>query len=263
VLLNEADGYRTLEEMDSVSAPLRAHPGAIFLHQGESYLVTQFDEQMNSAIVTPVEADYYTRPREVSEVSIIRSLAHRQMGPVTAYLGQLRVTSQVIGYQMVRQYSEDVVGEERLDMAPQRFETVSLWWNVPPEVRQEVLNLGQDFLGGLHALEHAAIGILPLFAMCDRWDIGGLSTASHPDTGQAEVFIYDGFPGGVGIAEKGFSLLPDLWKATATVLRECPCSDGCPSCVVSPKCGSGNEPLDKRAAATVLQSLRTLSGHMR
>ena len=112
----------------------------------------------------------------------------------------------------------------------------------------ELAQRGLDFLGGIHAVEHAAIGILPLFAMCDRWDIGGLSTPRHPDTDAPQIFIYDGFPGGVGIAEKGFELLPELWAATLDVIRGCPCEAGCPRCIQSPKCGNFNEPLDKRAA---------------
>ena len=114
---------------------------------------------------------------------------------------------------------------------------------------------GMDFLGGIHAVEHAAIGILPLFAMCDRWDIGGLSTPRHPDTDAAQIFIYDGFPGGVGIAEKGFDLLAELWRATLDVITACPCSGGCPSCVQSPKCGNLNQPLDKAAGRVILSTL--------
>jgi len=278
VLLNEADGYRVLEEMDAVSAPLRAHPGAIYLHQGETYLVTRYDAQMQSAVVRPVEVDYHTRPQEWNDLSIMRSLAHRQLGQlgqpgqtgpaegtdlVTAYLGRVRVTSRVTGYHRVQQYSEVVLEEEWLDMPAQTFETVGLWWNVPATARQEVERRGLHFMGGLHGVEHAAIGILPLFAMCDRWDIGGLSTANHPDTEQPQIFIYDAFPGGVGIAEKGFELLPELWRATLEVVRDCPCSDGCPSCIVSPKCGSGNEPLDKQAAVVILQTLLRSSEHRR
>jgi len=112
-----------------------------------------------------------------------------------------------------------------------------------------------DLAGGLHAVEHATIGLLPLFAMCDRWDIGGLSTPLHPDTDMPQVFLYDAFPGGVGIAEKGFDLLPDLWRATYEAVRDCPCRDGCPSCIQSPKCGNNNQPLDKLAALQILAEL--------
>ena len=125
----------------------------------------------------------------------------------------------------------------------------------PPEIARRVAGRGLHFHGGLHALEHAAIGILPLFAMCDRMDIGGLSTPSHPDTGRAQIFIYDAFPGGVGIAEKGFEILGELWRATLSAIEECLCEAGCPSCVQSPKCGNNNEPLDKEAAVVILRGL--------
>jgi DEAD/DEAH box helicase domain-containing protein len=155
----------------------------------------------------------------------------------------------------LQQFSDTVLAEEPLDMPAQSFNTMGLWFDVPPEIARTVQGQGLDLAGGLHAVEHAAIGILPLFAMCDRLDIGGLSTVLHPDTGRAQVFIYDAMPGGVGIAEKGFHLLQDLWQATLATICECPCQDGCPSCIQSPKCGNNNEPLDKRAAIAILQML--------
>jgi DEAD/DEAH box helicase domain-containing protein len=144
---------------------------------------------------------------------------------------------------------------EDLDLPAQTFDTVALWWEVPPDTLAQVKRHGLDVAGGLHAVEHAAIGLLPLFAMCDRWDIGGLSTPYHPDTGEAEVFIYDAFPGGVGIAEKGFELLAELWRASHEAIRDCPCEGGCPSCIQSPKCGNNNEPLDKQAAVLILAEI--------
>jgi DEAD/DEAH box helicase domain-containing protein len=254
-VLNAAAGYSTLEELSSTSAPQRVHPGAIYLHQGESYLVTEYNGEMRHAVVKPVEADYYTQPRELNDVRIVRSLKHRQTPHAAAYLGRVRVRSQVVGYRRLQQFSEAVLGEEMLDMPPVEFETVALWWDLPPDLPAQLAARGLDFLGGLHAAEHAAIGILPLFAMCDRWDIGGLSTPRHPDTDGPQIFIYDGFPGGVGIAEKGFELLPELWAAALDVIRGCPCEGGCPSCVQSPKCGNFNQPLDKSAAAFLLQRL--------
>jgi DEAD/DEAH box helicase domain-containing protein len=149
-----------------------------------------------------------------------------------------------------------VLGEEALDLPPVTFETMALWWDVAPEIAAVCSRRGLDFLGGIHAVEHAAIGILPLFAMCDRWDIGGLSTPRHPDTDTAQIFIYDGFPGGVGISEQGFRELPALWQATYEVISQCPCEGGCPSCIQSPKCGNNNEPLDKDAARLILEMLR-------
>jgi DEAD/DEAH box helicase domain-containing protein len=268
-ILNAADTYRVLEEISRSSAPLRVHPGAIYLHQGESYLVTEYNPDLRHAIVTPVAADYYTQPREINDLRIIRSTRHRQTPTTTAYLGRVRVRSQVIGYRRLQQFSPPWPGQDRLtgtfdeavledvplEMPLTEFETVALWFDLPAELPGELVRRGLDFLGGIHAVEHAAIGILPLFAMCDRWDIGGLSTPCHPDTDAAQIFIYDGFPGGVGIAEKGFELLPELWTAALDAVQGCPCADGCPSCVQSPKCGNFNEPLDKAAAVMILQWL--------
>jgi len=251
-ILNAAETFSTLEEISSSSAPFRVHPGAIYLHQGESYLVTEYNAELRHAIVRPVTADYYTQPREVNDVRIVRSIRHRVLPTTVAYLGRVRQRSQVIGFRRLQQFSEAVLGDEPLEMSVSEFDTVALWFDLPPEMPAELARRGLDFLGGIHAVEHAAIGILPLFAMCDRWDIGGLSTPRHPDTDMAQVFIYDGFPGGVGIAEKGFELLPELWAATLDVIQGCPCADGCPSCVQSPKCGNFNQPLDKRAAVAIL-----------
>jgi DEAD/DEAH box helicase domain-containing protein len=241
--------------IEASTAPARAHPGAIYLHQGETYLVTDLNLDGGFATVCPVEVDYYTQPREVNELSIIRSLRCREFKTLCAYWGPVRVTQQVIGYRKVQQFSDAVLGVEYLELPAQTFETRALWWDVPVEVGRQVSRRGWDFMGGLHAIEHAAIGILPLFALCDRWDIGGISSTNHPDTGQPQIFIYDGYPGGVGIAEQGFVLLDELWRATWKLLRECPCEDGCPSCIQSPKCGSNNEPLDKQAAIFILEVL--------
>jgi DEAD/DEAH box helicase domain-containing protein len=254
-LLDASDDYRPMEEIDSTSAHYRVHPGAIHLHQGESYLVRELDLDAGHALLEPTDANYYTQPHEINDVRIIRSLAHRQTGVTMACLGEVRVTQQVVGYRRVRQFREELLGVEELDLPAQTFDTVALWWEVPPGILRQVARRGFDVPGGLHAVEHAAIGMLPLFAMCDRWDIGGLSTARHPDTGEALVFVYDAFPGGVGIAEKGFELLPSLWRATYEMIRDCPCREGCPSCIQSPKCGNNNEPLDKQAAVLMLAEL--------
>jgi DEAD/DEAH box helicase domain-containing protein len=254
-LLDETKNYRSLEVIEASTAPARTHPGAIYLHQGETYLVTDLDLEGGFASVCPVEVDYYTQPREINEVSIIRSLRYREFKTTYAYWGAVRVTQQVIGYRKVQQSTDTVLSVEYLDLPAQNFETRALWWDVPVEIGRLMSQRGQDFMGGLHAIEHAAIGILPLFAMCDRWDIGGVSTTNHPDTGQPQIFIYDGYPGGVGIAEQGFVLLDKLWRATWKLLRECPCEDGCPSCIQSPRCGNNNEPLDKRAAIFILETL--------
>ena len=254
-ILDESNNYRTLEEIESSTAAQRVHPGAVYLHQGDSYVVSRFDSEMGLAVARPAEVDYYTEVREWSDVRIMRSLANRPIPGGFAYFGYVRTTSQVVGYRKLRHYSEEVLGDEPLDMPASTFETAALWWDLAPEIVQACARRGLDFLGGIHAAEHAAIGILPLFAMCDRWDIGGLSTPRHPDTDAPQIFIYDGFPGGVGIAEQGFRELPALWRATYDVIANCPCNGGCPSCIQSPKCGNNNEPLDKTAAQLILQML--------
>ena len=246
---------KRLEEMDEAAAFSRVHPGAIYMHQGESYMVTELNLQTAEAALQPANVDYYTQPRERSEIDIVRSIRHRQLKFCTVYWGVVRVTQQVVGYRRVRQFSEANLGDTPLDMPANTFETRGLWWDIPPAWAKQLARRGWDFLGGLHAIEHAAIGMLPLFAMCDRWDIGGLSTGMHPATRQPQIFIYDGHPGGVGISEQGFNLLTDLWEATLASIVECPCDDGCPSCIYSPKCGNNNEPLDKFAAGWILESL--------
>jgi DEAD/DEAH box helicase domain-containing protein len=254
-LLNAAANYRILEEIESASALYRVHPGAIYLHQGESFRVRELDLDVGHALLEPVQVNYYTQPREVNDVRIVRVSSRRSHGSSMAYLGQVRVTQRVIGYRRVQQFREETLSVEDLDLPPQTFDTVAVWWDVSRSILAQTARRRLDPVGGLHALEHAAIGLLPLFAMCDRWDIGGLSTPQHPDTGQAQVFIYDAFPGGVGIAEKGFDLLGELWHATYEAIRDCPCEDGCPSCIQSPKCGNNNDPLDKRAAILILAEL--------
>lgn len=254
-LLDESNNYRMLEQIEGATAMLRIHPGAVYLHQGETYLVTHLDLDTQTAHVRPVDVDYYTEPREINDVRIVRSWQVRRFPTCDAYYGQVRATQQVIGYRRVQQYSETVLENVLQDLPSQSFVTSALWFNVPAEIATKVLDAGLDFAGGLHALEHAAIGLLPLFAMCDRLDIGGLSTARHPDTEEAQIFIYDGHPGGVGISEKGFLLLEKLWAAARKTIAECPCQGGCPSCVQSPKCGNNNEPLDKAAAVAILDAL--------
>ena len=256
-VLDASNQFKMIEELSATTAPQRVHPGAIYLHQGESYLVTEYNAELRHAIVRPVNANYFTQPREINDVRIVRSVRHRELPTTIAYLGRVRVRSQVIGFRRLTQASETLLDEVPLDMPLVEYETMALWWDLPAGLPAELARRGLDFLGGIHAVEHAAIGILPLFAMCDRWDIGGLSTPRHPDTDAAQVFTYDGFPGGVGIAEKGFELLPELWAATLDVIRGCPCADGCPSCVQSPKCGNFNQPLDKQAAVHILQRLLT------
>ncbi len=248
-----------LETVESSVAFFQVHPGAIYLHQGESYIITSLDLASRTAYAMPTTVSYYTQTKEITDLRITKLARQKLQGQTTVYLGEVEVTTTVVGFKKKQQFTEEVIGEEPLDLPPQRFPAVALWFDLPPEAVARLDSEQLDFAGGLHAAEHAAIGILPLFALCDRNDIGGLSTPLHPDTGRAQIFIYDAYPGGIGIAEKGFELVGDLWSATLNAITECPCQEGCPSCIQSPKCGNNNKPLDKRAAQILLEGLLGLS----
>ena len=244
-----------LETIETSVALFQVHPGAIYLHQGESFLVTELDLAGRTAYVVPSNVTYYTQTKDSTELHILRVIHSRNCGPVKVCLGEVEVTTTVIGFRKKAQFTEEVIGEEPLDLPPQHFATVALWFDLPSTVGDKIVAAQRDIAGGLHATEHAAISILPLFALCDCNDIGGVSTPFHSDTGKAQIFIYDAYPGGIGIAEKGFNMIEELWGATLKVVKECPCLDGCPSCVQSPKCGNNNKPLDKKAAKILLQGL--------
>ncbi|MEE8442953.1 MAG: Zn-binding domain-containing protein [Dehalococcoidia bacterium] len=251
----------TLLELVGVeSAFLQLHPGAVYLHYGEQYLVEELDQVSKTAYVVAMEVPYYTQCHDNTDIQVLRVLQERRAGTVKVFLGEVEVSTQVVGYQKRAHYTGESLGEETLDLPPQRFPTVALWFDVPAELVADIRRERLDLAGGLHAVEHAAIGVLPLFALCDRNDIGGVSTPLHPDTGRPQVFIYDGHAGGIGIAEKGFELIEELWAATLRVVKECPCEDGCPSCIQSPKCGNNNHPLDKAVAATLLRGTLGISG---
>jgi DEAD/DEAH box helicase domain-containing protein len=246
-----------METIDSSTALFFVFPGAIYLHQGESYLVEKLDISARTAYAKPVEVNYYTQDKEITDLHIIKVLKDKDCRDTKVYLGEVEVTTRVVGFKKKAQFTEEVIGEEPLDLPPMRFPTIALWFDLPKQAvkRVDEDEVGLDFAGGLHAVEHAAIGILPMFALCDRNDIGGVSTPLHPDTGKPQVFIYDAYPGGIGISEKGFDLVEELWQTTLKAIEECPCEDGCPSCVQSPKCGNNNKPLDKKAAQLLLEGL--------
>ena len=244
-----------LETVEASVAFFQIHPGAIYLHQGESYLVTELDLASHTAYARPTSASYYTQTKDITDLSIVKPIREQSCGPVKVYLGEVEVTTTVLGFKKKAQFTDEVIGEEPLDLPPQHFPTVALWFDLPPEAVARLDEAQLDFAGGLHGAEHAAIAILPLFTLCDRNDIGGVSTPLHPDTGRAQIFIYDAYPGGIGIAEKGFDLVQELWQATLRTIVECPCQEGCPSCIQSPKCGNNNKPLDKKAARILLEGL--------
>ena len=253
--LFDGETGQLLETIESDSAFFQIHPGAMYLHQGEAYLITELDLVSHTAYALPTNAHYYTQSKDITELDIIQEKEQKRIGHSTVYLGEVQVTTTVTGFKKKRVYTEEVIGEEPLDLPPQAFRTIAFWFDMPSKIEHRLAQEGLDFAGGLHAAEHAAIAMLPLFALCDRNDIGGVSTPLHPDTNQAQIFIYDAHPGGVGIAEKGFELAKDLWRETLRLISECPCKEGCPSCVQSPKCGNNNQPLDKKAAQVILERL--------
>ncbi|MCD6391188.1 MAG: DUF1998 domain-containing protein, partial [Dehalococcoidia bacterium] len=244
-----------LETVEASVTFFQVYPGAIYLHQGESYLITALDIVRRIAWAEPRSIDYYTQTMEINDIRITRLLKEKDCNMIKIYFGDVDITTTVVGFKKKRQFTEEIIGEEPLDLPPQNFPTKALWFDLPQKAIDRITDAGLDFHGGLHACEHAAIGILPLFALCDRDDIGGVSTPFHPDTGKAQIFIYDAHPGGIGIAEKGFEAIEQLWQATLKAVEECPCPDGCPSCVQSPKCGNNNQPLDKEAAIILLEEL--------
>jgi len=254
-IIDASRGHELLETVEASVAFLQIHPGAIYLHQGESYLVNELDLERRVAIVTPATIPYYTQAKELTDIRILKTAQGKSCASTEVYFGEVDVTSTVVGFKKKKQFTEEVIAEEPLDLPPQRFFTQALWFDLPQGAIDRVTEKGLDFAGGLHATEHASIAMLPLFALCDRNDIGGVSTPFHPDTGKAQIFIYDAYPGGIGIAEKGFEIITELWSAALRAVEECPCQEGCPSCVQSPKCGNNNEPLDKKAALILLRGL--------
>jgi DEAD/DEAH box helicase domain-containing protein len=251
------DGHdgQLLETVEASVAFFQVHPGAIYLHQGESYLITELDLARRIAWAEPRPVNYYTQTMEIHDTRVTKLLKEKDCRGVKVYFGDVDVTIMVVGFKRKKQFTEEVVEAVSLDLPPQTFPTKALWFDLPQRAIDKIVDAGLDFHGGLHACEHAAIGILPLFALCDRNDIGGVSTPFHPDTGKPQIFVYDAHPGGIGIAEKGFEMILELWQATLKAVEDCPCADGCPSCVQSPKCGNNNQPLDKEAAIVLLEEL--------
>ncbi len=253
--LVEEDSGAILETVSEETAFMQLHPGAIYLHQGEPYLIKDLDLESHTAYADKSDAPFYTVVRDYTETRVLNTFKSKQAGRTTIHLGEVNVSTHVVGFRRKSHYTDENLGEEFVDLPPQSYDTIAFWFDVPPETLGFITENKLDLAGGLHAIEHAAIGLLPLFALCDRNDIGGISTPLHPDTGQAQVFVHDGHPGGVGVAERGYDVIEDLWQATYEVISECPCEAGCPSCIHSPKCGANNQPLDKELAKLVLKEI--------
>ena len=244
-----------LETLDELGAFLQLHPGGIYIHQGEQYLVKSLDLEARTAYASREDAPYYTQARDFTDTRVRRVYRWKHAGNTRVYLGEVRVSTTVVGFFRRAHMTGELLGGEEVDLPPQSYDTIALWFDVPDDTLETIRRHRMHLAGGLHAVEHAAIGVLPLFAMCDRNDIGGITTPLHPDTGRPQVFIHDAHPGGVGIAELGYELVERLWATTLQAVSECACEAGCPGCIQSPKCGSNNQPLDKAAAELILRDI--------
>ncbi len=242
-------------EIDDLRVRRDCHPGAIYLHDSCTYRVDALDLQRHTVTVTPARADYYTRVRFESDTEIVAVTEEKTIWGMWAGRGNLRVTETITGYEKVRIYDRNKLGVMPLDFEPTEFETEGIWFQIPAPDYVSIDPYRFDYLGALHAIEHAAIGMFPMLALADQSDLGGLSTPWHPQVKSAAIFIYDGLPGGAGLAHQGFHRAAELLRQTLQVIVECLCETGCPACVQSPQCGSGNRPIDKGAARTLLARL--------
>jgi len=246
-------GGALLETMDVSQAYREAHLGAVLLHQGESYVVRRFDVENRLVEAERMDVDCYTQAIKAVDLEILGTRDMRRVGRMVFCLGELEVTETALGYKVIQ--DDQVVARETLELPPLRFRTTGLWFTIPHELRRAVHDRGLNFGGALHALEHAMIAVLPFEVMCDRWDIGGLSTPGHPGTGEPTIFLYDGYEGGIGLTEKAQGLMERVTRLTLELIRDCPCETGCPACILSPKCGNDNRPMDKQGALLLLEGM--------
>jgi len=258
-IVEQATG-RLVGTVDEPSAHLLVHTGAVYPHQGEMYLVDDLDLAAGVALVRPEDPGYATSARQVTAIEVTRALHSESWPDAAVHFGDVQVRRQVTGFVKRSARTNRPLGRLPLSLPPQTLRTRAVWWTISAGQRRRLLAAGVDLLGAAHAAEHASIGLLPLFAACDRWDIGGVSADEHPATGQLTVFVYDGQDGGAGFAERGYQAAREWLAATADAIRSCDCQTGCPSCIQSPKCGNGNEPLSKQGALPLLDGLLAAAG---
>jgi DEAD/DEAH box helicase domain-containing protein len=251
ILIVDEAGDR-VGDVDRARAPEQVHTGASYLHQGQPYRVLELDLEVGRATVTRDDGATYTVPRSSTDVRLLREDATCRVGRARLAIGPVEVASTVVGYQRKDVMTRALIESVPLELPTSTLETRAIWYTVTAEQLAAAGVGAEEVPGALHASEHAAIGILPLFAICDRWDVGGLSIARHPDTGVPTIVIYDAAPGGAGVAELAYEAAERHLQATLESIEACPCETGCPSCVQSPKCGNGNDHLDKQAAKRLL-----------
>jgi DEAD/DEAH box helicase domain-containing protein len=253
-IFDEATGS-AIGTVDGIRALKECHPGATYLHRAKQYLVTQLHLDKKDVIARRSDLKYFTRIRTEKETEILEVLRSKPQARFLVREGRVKVTEWMTGYEKRALPGQELLGVHDLDLPPQMFETLGFWIEMEDTTRRLVEQKELHFMGGIHAIEHAMIGLFPLFALCDRNDIGGISYPHHPELQKSAVFVYDGYPGGVGLAQHGFDVVQQLLEKTLELLIHCECEDGCPSCIHSPKCGNGNKPLDKRSAMLILEFL--------
>ncbi len=251
---------RVIGQVDPSAADRTLHPEAIYVHQGETWFIDELDLGDRVALAHRSDPNWFTQAQSVAGVAVLSESASRPFGLGQLHVGSVELSNQVVAYLRRDSETGEVWDSSPLEFPERRMVTRAVWWTLPDSVLSALSTLpelveGLDLGGAAHAAEHCAIGLLPAFVPCDRWDIGGLSTVLHPDTGQLTVFVHDGLPGGSGLADRGFEMAEAWWGATLQRLLTCPCEQGCPACVVSPKCGNGNNPLDKAGGAGLVALL--------
>lgn len=260
VQIVEDETGRVVGHVDAGAADAAVHPEAVYLHAGEPYLVHELDHEDGLARVSAGSPGWTTQPRSVRSLRVLRSLESRRFGTGMLARGDVEVTSQVVGYLRRDEVTGAVWDENPLDLPVRTLRTRATWWTIDPAVLDELGLSDQQAAGAAHAAEHCAIGLLGLFVPSDRWDVGGLSTVHHADTDALTVFVHDGHPGGAGFSDRGYGVADRWWSATLERLQRCPCEDGCPACVMSPKCGNANQVLDKESARRLLGGLISTRG---
>lgn len=251
----DGESGEVVGEIDNVRAIKECHPGAVYLHRATTWVIERFDLQGGEIVARRHAPSYFTRPISDKSTEILAILTRKKTFGGEVCFGKIRVTERVSGYQKRNAHTQKLVGSVSLELPEQTIETEGLWLNLPPELVDHCEREKYHFMGAIHALEHAMIALFPLLVLCDRNDIGGISCPLHAQTERATIFIYDGYPGGVGLSAEAYVKIDDLLRQAQATVASCPCDTGCPSCVHSPRCGSGNRPIDKRVCLFLLEQL--------
>ena len=243
-LLGESSGGKAFREL---------HPGAIYLHRANQYIVVSLHPKAKEAICRAIDADFYTTPLTKEDTEILGVEKEKVFHGTPVKYGELMITEKITGYVKKDIATREAINEYPLELPAHRFKTKGIWFPISEDTLEQAQRLGFDIPGGLHAFEHAAIAALPLFALCDRMDLGGVSYTFSPLLESPGIFIYDGYEGGVGLTKRGYDVIKDWFEATLSLMEDCPCEVSCPSCTQDPQCGNSNDPLDKRAAMVMIK----------